>query len=86
MTTTPASRELDDADLDLLQLAAAPHYLPGRRERAMGELGLTPTSFWQRVNDLLDDRQGLEHDPHLVHRLRRIRDRRSQRRLPAPAR
>lgn len=68
---------LTDDEKELLALAGAQMPLRGQREHAMHEqLGLSPTRFWQRVNVLLDDVRALEHDPPLIYRLRRIRDRR----------
>lgn len=82
----PNTASLTTDELELLRIAGAPLHRRGEREHVIHEtLGMSPTQFWQRVNALLDDVRALEHDPHLIYRLRRIRDRRSPRRLPAPA-
>ncbi|MES4886533.1 DUF3263 domain-containing protein [Streptomyces sp. NPDC096012] len=54
---------------------------PGAKERAIREeLGLSPVSYYQLLNALLDDERALAHDPVTVNRLRRVREsRRSQR-------
>lgn len=47
------------------------------------ELGLAPTSYFQRLNTLLDDPEAYLFDPQLVKRLRRMRDQRRQTRASA---
>ncbi|AZM90307.1 MULTISPECIES: DUF3263 domain-containing protein [Streptomyces] len=47
---------------------------PGAKERAIREaLGLTPVSYYQLLNALMDDPRALAHAPGTVNRLRRIR-------------
>ena len=46
-------------------------------------LGVTATSYYQLLNELLDRPEALEHDPLVVRRLRRLRDRRRRARLAA---
>lgn len=80
----PTTAPLTDHELQLLHLAGAPLHLPGQREHAIHEqLALTPTQFWQRVNALLDDERALAHDPALIYRLRRVRERNRPGRSPA---
>jgi hypothetical protein len=62
-----------DEDHALLRLAGAQMPLPGQRERAIAQLGLTPVRFWQRVNAMLDDGDALAAEPSVVWRLRRLR-------------
>lgn len=58
-----------------LELAATPYRYPAVREaRALDELGLTPTSYWLLVDELLDRPDALEAMPGAVRRLRRLRD------------
>ena len=42
---------------------------------------LSPTRYYQLLNELLDDPDAYEHDPLLVRRLRRQRDRRRRARI-----
>ncbi|MQY13060.1 hypothetical protein SRB5_32000 [Streptomyces sp. RB5] len=54
---------------------------PGVKERAIRErLGISPTSYYQQLNALLDDARALAADPVTVNRLRRIREARRARR------
>ena len=58
----------------------------GVKEVLMEErLGLTATRYYQVLNELLDRPDALEHDPLVVRRLRRLRDRKRRARLDAAA-
>jgi Protein of unknown function (DUF3263) len=47
---------------------------PGAKEQAIRDLfGLSPTRYYQLLNNLLDSPAALEHEPVLVKRLRRLR-------------
>jgi hypothetical protein len=46
-------------------------------------LGLTATRYYQVLNELLDRPDALAHDPMVVRRLRRLRDRKRRARLDA---
>ncbi len=73
--------ELSAQDRAILDIAARSWTGPGARERAVRErLGLSPTSYYQQLNALLDDQRALAHDPLTVNRLRRARDARRERR------
>jgi hypothetical protein len=48
-------------------------------------LGLTSSRYYQVLNELLDRPAALEHDPLVVRRLRRLRDRKRRARLDAAA-
>lgn len=46
----------------------------GVKEQAIYyRFGVSATRYYQRLNVLLDSQAALEHDPHTVNRLRRIR-------------
>ena len=50
---------------------------PGPKEAAIRErFDLSPTRYYQVLNELLDDPDALSYDPLVVRRLRRLRDRR----------
>lgn len=54
---------------------------PGAKETAVREqLGLSAVRYYQVLNGLLDRPEALQHDPLLVRRLRRLRDRRQRQR------
>lgn len=42
-------------------------------QAARDRFGLSAIGYYQRLNVLIDTRAALEHDPHTVNRLRRIR-------------
>lgn len=44
-------------------------------------LGLTASRYYRQLNELLDRPDALEHDPLVVRRLRRLRERRRRARL-----
>jgi hypothetical protein len=48
-------------------------------------LGLTAAQYYQVLNELLDRADALDHDPLVVRRLRRLRDRRRRNRLDGAA-
>jgi hypothetical protein len=50
---------------------------PGPKEAAIRErFDLSPTRYYQVLNDLLDQPAAVAYDPLVVRRLRRVRDRR----------
>ncbi|MGE5134579.1 MAG: DUF3263 domain-containing protein [Gemmatimonadota bacterium] len=56
---------------------------PGAKEQAiLDSLGITPTRYYQLLNELIDDPDALASDPALVTRLRRQRARRERLRSP----
>ncbi|WP_371480043.1 DUF3263 domain-containing protein [Kitasatospora sp. NBC_00315] len=68
--------ELDERELAVLALEARPWRTAGAKERAVREeLGLSGTRYYQLLNALLDRPEALAHDPLLINRLRRIRER-----------
>jgi hypothetical protein len=57
----------------------------GVKEVLMEErLGITSARYYQLLNELLDRPDALEHEPLVVRRLRRLRDRKRRARLAAP--
>lgn len=73
----PEPEPLSDRDRAVLAIAARHWPSPGAKDRAIREqLGMSPTSYHQLLNALLDDPRALAHDPVTVGRLRRARDRR----------
>jgi hypothetical protein len=55
---------------------------PGPKDTAIRErLELSGTRYYQLLNELLDDPDAYRHDPLLVRRLRRQRDRRRRARV-----
>lgn len=68
---------MTDDDRAILTFAALTFRHAGSRDAAIREqLGLTPTAFYARLLRIIDTAEALEADPVLVHRLRRMRDRR----------
>ena len=55
---------------------------PGPKELAIKErFELSPTRYYQVLNELLDSPEAMEYDPLVVRRLRRFRDRRRRARF-----
>lgn len=73
--------DLTDDDKALLDFAAKWWRTAGAQHGAIiAELGLTPTRYFQRLNQLLDDPAALAHNPTLVRRLQRVRSQRDLKR------
>lgn len=73
----PVHMALIDTDKALLDFAARWYRYPGAQEQAMrDELGIGPTTYWRRVNDLIDRPAALAYAPATVNRLRRMREER----------
>lgn len=67
MPSTP----LTDRDQKMLLMAGANYKHQGARENAITSLfNVTPTAFYQRINQLLDLQAALAWNPMLVQRLR----------------
>jgi hypothetical protein len=65
---------LTDTERALLDFAGRWYRFPGAQEQAMrDELGLSATSYWRKVNTLIDRPDALAYAPTTVARLRRIR-------------
>ncbi len=73
-TTTSA---LSGRDREILRFERQWWKYAGAKEQAIRELfGIGATTYYQRLNRLIDDPAAEAHDAMLVHRLRRVRDRR----------
>jgi hypothetical protein len=60
---------------------------PGAKEQAiLDDLGISPTRYYQLLNELIDSPEALARDPGLVTRLRRQRARRQKLRSARPGR
>jgi hypothetical protein len=69
---------LDAYDLGLLRFEGRPWRSGPEKARAIAEqFGCTPARYYQRLAWLVDQPAALAAAPVLVHRLRRIRDRRA---------
>jgi hypothetical protein len=68
-------------DLELLTFEATHERHTGVKEETIRkELGMTPARYYQRLGRFIETLDAVKHDPVLVHRLRRERDRTDQRR------
>ncbi|KZE91598.1 DUF3263 domain-containing protein [Microbacterium sp. TNHR37B] len=68
---------LSDRDRSILDFEARwPRHSASKEEAIRSELAVTPARYYQLLGRLVDDRDALAHDPLLLHRLRRQRDRR----------
>ena len=70
---------LSERDRNILEFECAWWQHPGGKEEAIRQtFGLSPARYYQLLNELIDRRVALEHDPLLVKRLLRIREERRQ--------
>jgi hypothetical protein len=77
---------LSDRERAILEFERVWWTLPGAKGAAITErLGLSPTRYYQLLNDLIDDPHALAHDALLVRRLRRQRRQRRQARFEGRA-
>jgi hypothetical protein len=71
---------MDDLDRQILDFAKLQWRFTGSRAVAIREqFGWTETEYFRRLNQLIDTPAAAANDPVLVHRLRRLRDRRLRR-------
>ncbi|WP_394280346.1 DUF3263 domain-containing protein [Microbacterium sp.] len=71
-------------DLELLAFEAThEHHTGAKGETIRNELGMTLARYYQRLGRYIDTLDAVKHDPVLVHRLRRNRDRQAGRRRRA---
>ncbi|MFI8593857.1 DUF3263 domain-containing protein [Microbacterium sp. NPDC078428] len=72
------AEELTDQQRAILDFEADWRRHAGAKEEAIrSQLGLTPARYYQLLGRLIDTAEAPAHDPLLVGRLRRIRDRRA---------
>ena len=77
------ARPLTDLDRAILDFSARWYRFPGAQEQAMGdELGLTATSYYRKLNDLIDRPEAMAYAPSTVKRLIRMRAERTAARSP----
>ena len=70
----PAPRDLSSRERDILAFERQWWTHAGAKEKAIREVfEVSPTRYYQLLNDLLEKREALEADPMLVKRLRRLR-------------
>jgi hypothetical protein len=73
-TVETASADLTESERELLDFEKQWWRRPGAKEQAIRErFELSPTSYYQLLNALLDRPAALAYDPVLVNRLRRVR-------------
>ena len=75
LNSRPSVEVLTDRDRTILSFECAWWQRPGGKEEAIRlTFGLSPTRYYQLLNDLIDRRIALEYDPLLVKRLLRVRE------------
>jgi hypothetical protein len=73
-TSDAAAAELTESERELLDFEKQWWRRPGAKEQAIRDrFELSPTSYYQVLNALLDRPAALAYDPVLVNRLRRVR-------------
>jgi hypothetical protein len=82
MTGNTGPVALTDRDRAILDFERSWWTQPGPKETAIRErFELSPTRYYGILNELLEDPAAMDHDPLLVRRLRRLRDRRRRQRF-----
>lgn len=72
---------LTDRDRAILDFERSWWSQPGPKETAIRErFELSPTRYYELLNELLERPEAMEYDPLCVRRLRRLRDRRRRQR------
>lgn len=79
---------LTDRDRAILDFERSWWTEPGPKEAAIRDrFALSPTRYYEILNRLIEDPEAMDHDPLLIRRLRRLRDRRRRQRFEGrPAR
>lgn len=73
---------LTDRDRAILDFERSWWAEPGPKETAIRDrFELSPTRYYEILNELLEDPDAMDHDPLLIRRLRRLRDRRRRQRF-----
>jgi hypothetical protein len=71
--------ELTDDDRAILEIERSWWTEPGPKDEAItGQLQISTTHYYELLNELIDRPEAEAHDPLVVRRLRRMRDRRRQ--------
>lgn len=69
---------MTDEDREILALERRWYARPGAKETAiLAELGMSPVRYYQRLLSIVEDPEALAAEPVLVHRLRRLKERRA---------
>lgn len=72
---------MNDQDRAILAFEAQRWNHAGNKEAMiLAKFGLSPTRYYQRLTQILDDPTAVQFDPLLTRRLQRIRDARAQQR------
>jgi len=78
----PSERELTERERAILEFEGTWWSEPGSKEHAIRDrFELSPTRYYQLLNELIDLVGALAYDPLVVRRLRRQRDRRRRARF-----
>lgn len=77
-TSAPATRVFDDTDRAILELERLGRWsVPGRKDREiLDRFAMTPTSYYVRLNWIINQPAAMEYDAPTVRRLLDLRDRR----------
>lgn len=71
--------ELSDAEREMLAIEAKWWQYAGLKEQHVRDtLDMSMTTFYQRVNQLIDTERALAYDPFTVKRLRKLREERQR--------
>ncbi|MGL3150957.1 DUF3263 domain-containing protein [Microbacterium sp. A82] len=74
--------DLTDRDRAILALESAwPRHGGAKEEAIRAKLGMSPARYYQLLGRLIDTEQALDHDPLLVRRLRRLREKKADQRV-----
>lgn len=66
---------MSDPDKAVLDFAKQTWHFHGERDSAIVKhLGYSPTTYFQKLNRIIDDPAALEHDAQTVRRYQRIRE------------
>lgn len=69
------SDDLSEHDRRILDFAKDWWKYPGARDESLHQtFGFGPTTYFQRLNRLIDDPKAMEYDPTTVQRYQRIRE------------
>lgn len=79
--STVLAMQLTDDDKAVLEFEGRWWKYPGAKEQEVRErFGISATTYYQRLNAIIDRDDALAHDPMLVRRLRRLRSARRHQR------